>query len=79
MTAKTYTASEVMSALCVWEAMLDKAAMENNNPAYLIETGLVIVSTYRGGGWDAYTALPKNDIEATIADVIERCKAKETA
>lgn len=37
--------------------------------------GVVIVQTYRNGGWDAYTSNKSIEIEATVADVIARVSA----
>jgi hypothetical protein len=47
---------------------------------YAVGNAIVIVQTYKDhDGWDAFTSLPALSIDATIDDVIARCKAVSVA
>lgn len=47
---------------------------------YMVEGRSVIVLTFRdGNGWDAYTNCDSNNIDATVADVLARCKVTNWA
>lgn len=66
-------------ARCLWETPGPVNTQIAWLAAYLVcapgkSGGVVIVQTYAGDGWDAYTSLGENDVDATIADVIERLK-----
>lgn len=43
---------------------------------YLCEGTIVLVTTYEGGSWEAFTPNQDGKIEATVEDVIARCCRK---
>lgn len=45
----------------------------------LVNGGLCIVQTFKGGGWNALTDSPSPDVDATIADVLARCSVPSAA
>lgn len=42
--------------------------------AYSVRGHVVIVQTFRNGGWDVYTSSPSNRIDESIDDALARCK-----
>jgi hypothetical protein len=40
---------------------------------YFIGAGICIVETFRDGGWNAFTPCDSIEVEATLADVLNRC------
>lgn len=61
---------------CCWQMKGPKDTAIAWMECLQIGSGIVIVQTYKGGGWEAYSALPVNEIEATVADVLARCRVK---
>lgn len=46
---------------------------------YFLEKNLILVETFDGGGWNAFTPDLTNNVEATVEDVIARCCPKVPA
>jgi hypothetical protein len=46
---------------------------------YVIDAGVCIVQSYKGGGWDAYTPCGSPLASDAITDVLERCAYKRFA
>jgi hypothetical protein len=44
----------------------------------LINRNVVLVETFKDGGWDAFTNAATNDRDETVADVLNRCKVPVT-
>lgn len=59
---------------CLWQQRGPKNTGIAWMEGLMIGAGVVIVQTYEGGGWEAYSALPVNEIDATVADVLTRCR-----
>lgn len=61
---------------CLWELRGPK----NTDVAWIVCYGVrglgcgsvVLVETYKSGGWEAFTTNDKNDTQSTIADVLSR-------
>jgi len=69
-----------ISCPCLWEEPGPKNTGISWITAYNVGGGgIAMVQTYKGGGWDVFTALPSRDISESIADAIARCGVKEPA
>lgn len=60
---------------CLWEHRGPKNTFIAWIVAYLVNGRVVMVQTYKEGGWDAFTPNSENDVEATIKDVMARTGA----
>lgn len=58
---------------CLWELEGPKHGGIAWIVAYRINGRVVLVQTFRLGGWDAYTGAATNKISDTVADVFRRC------
>lgn len=61
---------------CLWQMRGPKNTVIAWMECLQVGSGVVIVQTFKGGGWEAYSSLPVNEIDATVADVLARCGVK---
>lgn len=57
----------------MWEVPGPKNTMIEWMSCYQIGKSVCIVQTFKEHGWNAFTPHPHNDIDGTIADVLNRC------
>lgn len=62
----------------MWQMRGPKHTLIRWMECFLVNDGLVIVQTYDGGGWEAFTTNMRSDVESTVADVLART-SKERA
>jgi hypothetical protein len=65
---------------CLWQIPGPKGTMVAWMEGILVQAekggAVIIVQTFRDGGWEAFTANKDTDIQATVQDVLARVQAQ---
>lgn len=63
-----------INVMCFWEVPGPKNTSIEWMVSYGVNGAVVLVQTYKDGGWEAYTHSKSNKVDDTIADVLARIK-----
>lgn len=72
-----YVRAQGVDCRLMWEEKGPKNTGISWISGYHVGQGICIVQSFKDGGWEVYTALPENNISASVADALARCGVKE--